>query len=330
MKMNWDSIIGHEENIAQLQQLLQAERLPHALLFCGPRGIGKFLTARVLAAALLCEKKTAACGSCPSCQAILTNTHPDLYEIEPDGKTVKMIKIEQIRRLQAEISRAPYLADKRVVIINEADSMNETAANSLLKTLEEPTGQVVFILVAARRDGLLDTIVSRSRLMPFQPLPREKLAAALRSRGLPEEIAGSLAGLAEGSFGRALELYENGGLALRDEALEFLARAADFSLEAVWSEGQRLGELKRDKLQEWTVYVNMLLRDFLVLYGAGAGEQLYNSDVLLKLSAQLPAWPLTRIFGALEAVRTVQKRLTSNVNTRLLMEQFLLKIRDLK
>jgi len=330
MKISWDSIIGHEKNIAQLQQLLREARMPHALLFCGPHGIGKFLTARVLAAALLCEETTAACGSCPSCRAILTDTHPDLYEIEPDGKTVKMIKIEQIRRLQAEISRAPYLADKRVIIINEADSMNEAAANSLLKTLEDPTGQVVFILIAASRDGLLDTILSRCRMMQFQPLPRPKLAAALLSRGVPAEAANPLAGLAEGSFGRALDLYENGGLALRDEVLEFLAKAVNFSLEDIWSESQRLGELKRDKLQEWTVYVNMLLRDFLVLYGAVAGEPLYNSDALPKLNGQLPDWPLPKLFGALEAVKTVQKRLTSNVNTRLLMEQFLLKIRDLK
>ena len=82
--INWNEIIGHEENIAQLQRLLLEQRLPHALLFCGPRGIGKFLTARVLAAALLCGAGSAApCGQCESCRAYLDGNHPDLYEIEP-------------------------------------------------------------------------------------------------------------------------------------------------------------------------------------------------------------------------------------------------------
>lgn len=330
MEINWNKIIGHEENIAQLKLLVQEDRLPHALLFCGPYGIGKFLTAQVLAASLLCANKQSACGTCPSCQALLAGTHPDFYVIEPEGKTIKMIKIEQIRRLQAEISRAPYLSDKRVVIIDQADKMNEAAANSLLKTLEEPTGQVVFILVAASRDALLDTIISRSMPIPFQPLRRETLAAALVERGIDSADSLVLAGLAEGSFGRALDLSDNDGLARRDAALDFLTNLSTFSLEEIWAESQKLGDYTREELQETISYLNMLLRDLLVLSDEAGQEPLYNSDRAEELKRQLSDWDMPKIFSALAASNMVQQRLRSNANTRLLMEQFLLKIRDLK
>ena len=330
MEINWNKIIGHEENIAQLKQLLQEDRLPHALLFCGAYGIGKFLTAQVLAASLLCTGERPACGTCPSCQAFLSGTHPDFYRIEPEGKTVKMIKIEQIRNLQAEISRAPYLSDKRVVIIDQADKMNEPAANSLLKTLEEPTGQIVFILVAASRDALLDTIISRSMPMPFNPLRRDALASALAARGIDDENASVLAGLAEGSFGRALDLSEHDGLAHRDAVLDFLVHLPTFSLEEIWAESQKFGDYTREQLQEMISYLNMLLRDLLVLSDEAGQEPLYNSDRIEELKRQLADWDMPKIFSALAASNTVQQRLRSNANTRLLMEQFLLKIRDLK
>lgn len=327
--ISWNEIIGHEENIAQLQRLLLEQRLPHALLFCGPRGIGKFLTARVLAAALLCGAGSAApCGHCESCRAYLDGNHPDLYEIEPEGKTLKTIKIDQIRTLQAEIALAPYMSQRRVVILDEAEKINEVAANALLKTLEEPTGQIVFILIATGREALLDTIVSRVSLLSFQPLPVQQLAAALARRGVAANMA--LATLAGGSFGRALELDENGGLSLRDEVLAVMCQIREADMEYVWSVGAALGEMNREKLQEWFSYLQMIFRDMVVLYETTAQDMLYNSDVAAKLTQLLADWPLSRIFAALALLETMQQRLVSNANGRLLAEQFLLKLRDLK
>ena len=327
--INWNEIIGHEENIAQLQRLLLEQRLPHALLFCGPRGIGKFLTARVLAAALLCDAGSAdPCGHCESCRAYLAGTHPDLYEIEPDGKTLKTIKIDQIRTLQAEIALAPYMSQRRVVIIDEADKLNEVAANGLLKTLEDPTGQVVFILIATGREALLDTIVSRVSTVSFQPLPVPQLTDALARRGV--SVNAALAALAGGSFGRALDLDKNGGLSLRDEVLVVMHQIRAADMEYVWSVGAALGEMNREKLQEWFVYLQMIFRDMVILYETTVRDMLYNSDVVAKLTQLLADWPLSRIFAALALIGTIQQRLVSNANGRLLAEQFLLKLRDLK
>ena len=114
-----------------------------------------------------------ACVHCESCRALADDTHPDYYVAEPEssGKAARSIKIEQIRALSAEIGLVPKLSGRRVVLIDDAERMNEAAQNSLLKTLEEPTGDVVFVLVTSARQALLDTIVSRCLLMPFERFP---------------------------------------------------------------------------------------------------------------------------------------------------------------
>ena len=118
------NIYGHEEIKTDLQLLLQQKKLPHALLFSGIEGIGKLLIAKQLAKSLLCKEQDIACDNCLSCKLFNEKTHPDFYFVEPEGKAKPLIKIEQIRNMQASISLSPYLSDKRVVIINDAQYLN--------------------------------------------------------------------------------------------------------------------------------------------------------------------------------------------------------------
>ncbi len=104
--MQWTNIIGHKQIINRLLAMLKTDHLPHALLFFGMEGIGKALTAKMLAMTLLCTTEDKPCGNCPSCKAFEQGTHPDFFLLEPEGKTVKMIKIEQLRQLQADIALA--------------------------------------------------------------------------------------------------------------------------------------------------------------------------------------------------------------------------------
>ena len=329
MNIHWKTISGHEENIAQLQQLLQEDRLPHALLFYGVRGIGKFLTAGVLAAALLCGEKEA-CGNCLSCRELLSDGHPDFFVLAPEGKTVRMIKIEQIRNLQAAIAKMPYHSERQVVIIDQADAMNEAAANCLLKTLEEPQGKTVFILLAEKRDALPDTVISRCMLVPFQPLSRVLLHDMLQKQGVDEETAYTVASLAAGSFGRALELLRPEVMEKRQDALQFFQKLSQISLTDVWKESQRLGAFSREEIQEFFSWQNMLLRDLLVFKSRAARDRLYNPDQTDVLESLTEEWSMTALFAALEGVKTLQTRLASNANVKLLIEQFLLKISDRK
>ena len=326
MEIAWENILGHEENIARLRTLCKEERLPHAMLFHGPDGVGKLRVARALAAELLCEGEgERPCGVCPQCRSLLQDSHPDYYEIHPDGKAIKTIRIDVIRAMQSDVERAPLQADQRVVVIDDADRMNEAAENSLLTTLEEPKGAVHFILVTRARSSMLDTIRSRCMNVGFGGIPETALAQALSARGIPADVAAELAALSDGSFGRALALYEDDGLTLRNDAVAFLERLSTFTSKDVFSRGATMEKWPREKLTEWFLYLGMLLRDALVLSEDGASPLLYHKDLRERLAALLPSFPTPRIEALLVLVRAMNRRLQANVNQRLLLEGFFLR-----
>jgi len=331
MNIHWEGILGQEENIGRLRQMLREGKLPHALLFTGPEGVGKCRAAQALAAALLCEHEDGPCGTCPSCRALEQDSHPDYYEVRPEGrgKAAPVIRIEQVRNMQSEIARLPLLSKGRVVVMDGADHMNEAAENCLLKTLEEPVGQVTFLLVASSRTSLLDTIISRCVPMTFRMLPVETMVKLLRERCIPEDEARELALLSDGSMGRALALHERGGLKLRDDAREFLEQLGQMDMEAVWRRGKAMGDMDRERLSEWFMYLNMLLRDMLVLYDGGDSGLIYHQGSRSELLSMLPEFPEGRIFSLLAVVKEYQRRLRANVNLRLLMEGFLIRFKEL-
>lgn len=187
MNIQWNNIVGHKQVITQLCLMQQEDRIPHAMLFCGTDGVGKSLVAEALAAAILCHApvNNQACGHCKACQALAAGTHPDFFQIQPESETkaAPAIRIEAVRKLQEEIARIPLLSERRVVIMQEADKMNEAAANCLLKTIEEPSGQIVFILLTSRPSALLDTIISRCMRVEFGILQPEELVAILHQQG---------------------------------------------------------------------------------------------------------------------------------------------------
>jgi DNA polymerase III subunit delta' len=204
--MKFTDIIGHEKPVRTLQQAIRNETLAHAFLFSGYEGIGKKLTALALAAAVNCPNASAdgGCGVCSSCRRVAGGTHPDVHLLLPDGDE---IKIDQIRRAQADLALKPFEGERKTMIVDGADRMNTAAANAFLKTLEEPPGDTLLVLIAALPQGLLPTIRSRCQEIKFQPLARRTLALTLEAkRGLSEDDALFIAALAQGSLGRALAM----------------------------------------------------------------------------------------------------------------------------
>ena len=331
MELRWDTISGHEKQKEALRTMLREGRLPHALLFTGPDGIGKRMVGRVLAAAILCDAENGPCGHCESCRAMQLGSHPDYLEVVPEqnGKSAAQIRIEAIRSMQTQVSRYPVLAKRRTVLIDDADRMNEAAQNSLLKTLEEPEGPVTFILVTSARSALLDTILSRCMPVAFGMLSPQEMRSVLLRHDVPEAEAAELAALSDGSLGRALLLHAHEGLHLRDEALDFLMQLPSFDMERVWALAADMGARDRESLREYFLYLNMLLRDQLVLTEDGGSPLLYHGDIRAKLLGLLPTYPEDHVFALLAEVREVQRRLQANVNLRLLMEGFLIRARDI-
>jgi DNA polymerase-3 subunit delta' len=220
--MPFSEIIGHDRPVTILKRALANDSLAHAYLFSGEPGIGKRMTAVSLAAALNCDAPgpDGGCGSCAPCRKIAAASHPDVHLLLPDGDE---IKIDQVRQLQADLGLKAFEGRRKVVIVDGAESLNEASSNAFLKTLEEPPGDSLIILVSSLPHGLLATIRSRCQEVKFQPLPRRMLAAVLRERrGLDEEAAWFLAALARGSLGRAMAMDLSDERSGREQFLELV------------------------------------------------------------------------------------------------------------
>ena len=329
MDTAWGNILGQREPKRRLRRLLETDRLPHALLFSGPEGVGKRRTAEALAAALLCSSPAAGhpCGTCESCRAFSRGIHPDFFFVVPEavGKGARSIRIEAMRALGSALARPPELAPRQVALIDDAQRMNEAAANSFLKTLEEPTGDVVFLLVTGMRAALLDTIVSRCLEIPFGPLALPELFEVLHRHGVEAEEAAALAALADGSAGRALALHVEGALRQREEAVSLLARLPQIPPLSLWAEGKKWGALSREEAGEWLRSLRLTLRDVLVLYGGAA--PLYSVGLEAPVAEIAARFSEARVFSMLADVKEAERRLlSSNVNIRLLVEALLLSL----
>lgn len=333
--VRWDDITGHDRVVERLRRLSANGRVPHSMLFTGTEGIGKKLTAKALAASLLCLHPDSGvpCGCCEACRAIDVGTHPDLYYIEAESKgksLAKSIRIEQIRELEAKLALAPKLSTTRVAILDGAELMNEAAENSLLKTIEEPVGQMVFILITDSPDSLLDTIRSRCVRMEFGLLSPEIISDHLTKLGASEGEAKSLGAIAEGSIGKGIRLYEGEGISLREDAvrtLESFLSPKGITSRGIWEKGAELSAMSRENLDEWLGFLAMLLRDLLVLY-SGTPELLYHRDMLEKLADMAGRLPKNKASAMLDIVRDMRHRLLANVNLKLQIDGMLIRLQD--
>lgn len=270
----FDEIVGQGGPLDLLQRMIDRDRVPHALLFQGPAGVGKATVARILASVLLCTGSGGErpCGRCAGCRAEHARSHPDLMTVERlpkptakkgSGELRRFILVDQIRELSALAVLTPRLAQRRVFIVDPADAMIHAAQNALLKTLEEPPGRSVIVLVASRPRVLLPTVRSRSFAVRFSRLATAELARLLEKRGIEAAEAPVRAALAEGRPGRALELDLTRVQERREEiltALETLT-ASDHGLARLPELGAALAGKNEETLLEGLDLVQSLLRD---------------------------------------------------------------------
>lgn len=216
--MSLAKLRGHARALRLLAPLLASKRLPPALLFHGPEGVGKALAGAAVAQALNCLSPTAgfdACDSCASCVAAQKGIDPDLKRVnaayqaglrEEETLRQRTIRVDTVRHLIKDIDMTSLTGRWKVAILEDAERLEIEAANALLKSLEEPPAKTLWILVTARRDRVLPTILSRCHRVPFGSLPEREVAAVLKRCGLAAPEADKLARLSEGSPGRALAL----------------------------------------------------------------------------------------------------------------------------
>lgn len=201
----FEKILGNEKNKNILEKSIKLNKFSHSYIFWGTEGIGKKLIAKEFAKNILCLDGKENCN-CKSCIEFDSDNNPDFQLIEPnEGK----VKIEQIREMQRKVAEKPIISNKKVYVIDNADTMTTEAQNCLLKTLEEPPEYITIILICSNEDNLLSTIKSRCTRMYFEPLDIEEIRKYVKQNLEGYEISENILNLSQGSIGKIIKLNEN-------------------------------------------------------------------------------------------------------------------------
>jgi len=243
----FENILGQKLAVKLLKNAAKTDRLAGTYLFHGPSGVGKEFASKEFAKALNCETRHGdSCDECSSCQRIGQNKHPDVYWVFPVGKK-RVIKISQIREMQRFASMRAFEAKKKVCVIVDAHTLNEQSSNALLKTLEEPPPNTVFILVTDSPETLLPTIRSRSQDVRFISLEKSVLSVILTGKmGVPANEAEVLSQLGLGSMGRAVSYKDEDTKNLRKFILDLLEKGPMNKMKDLTDNIDRILEMLED------------------------------------------------------------------------------------
>jgi len=306
----------------RLEAYLSQDRLPHALLFQGPAGIGKRRLALTLARRILCEDGRA-CGRCPACRLLAGGNHPDLLTLAPEPG--RPLTVDRIRELIEALTLTPQYGRGRVVVLEAADRMNPAAANAFLKTLEEPAPDTVILLLCEQVSRLPATIVSRCQRLPLIPPPRDEAERWLVSQGVSPLQAGLALALTGGAPLAAKAWLEGDEPERRRRFLK--------TLDALLS-GRRdpvvlAGEWQTETPERLIVWLLTVVAD-LIRLGHGTGEGLLNVDCRERLQAWADKLDLNQVFGVWERLLAWRRELQSPLNQALVLESLFLEIHRLR
>jgi DNA polymerase-3 subunit delta' len=349
--LSLNTFLGNTRAVEILKRAIEQDRLPHAMIFAGPSGVGKCTLALLVAQYLNCLAPTGngACGDCSACRRIMaiiesrhllcevskegfcgkctgcrtrTKRHPDVRLVEPEKTT---IRIEQVRDLIGEIAFQPLEARYRVVILDPAEQMRLEAHNSLLKTLEEPVSRTIMILVTTNPYMLLETIRSRSRILQFGEIPQDLIEHHLiQYEGKTAEDARLAAALSGGSLAKALDFNTDEYKEIRKQAFQFvqlLLSRGQFTEASVVA-----ARISKDKnlFQLWIDSVSQLLQD--IYYAGLATERVSQRDLLDKIEGLNRNAPHAVLVRAIEGIRKLKGALQYNVNRQIALEAMFLEL----
>jgi len=314
-------IIGQQKGKNLLLSAFRRGKISHAYLFQGPSGVGKKLTAHAVAAFLNChnQKEGDACCSCPSCKKMASGNHPDFHVISPQGNR---IKIDQIRQLIKQLAFPPFESPYRIVLLADIQHLGLEAANSLLKTLEEPPEQTILILTVDDQNAPLPTILSRCQTIPFFSLPTEEVSRFFQQEGaMTKEVATTLASVCGGSIGNGRIIVDNNFLELRTHVIRQIETTDKQSPSAVGSTlrlAEKIADLK-ERLPDFLDLITLWLRD-LALIQNNCHEYIANQDLLASLSNRQKKWHSGDIFKRIQRVALAKKQLAFNCNRIMVCE----------
>jgi DNA polymerase-3 subunit delta' len=337
---------GHRRQLELLASAVARGLVPQSLLFEGPSGVGKRLTAVALAQAVNClspvtrverSETRQALGvgpqsksnkdDCASCRKIARGVHPDVLVLEP-GETGS-IKVEDVREAIGRAAYRPFEGRRRVTIVDEAEALGVHAQDALLKTLEEPPAGSIFVLVTSRPDALLPTIRSRCYRLRFGRLAEADVAAILQERhGWTAADASMAAAISDGSVGAALEARTDEAAEARQAAAEALRGIAAARTPAARLDEARVlsGGAERDELARRLLAAASMLRDVQVLASRADTRLLANADLREGLEELTPAYGGARALAAFAAVDRALQALERNASPKVVADWLALEL----
>lgn len=313
-------LLGQEKAKRLIARSLAADRVPHAYIFKGVEGVGKRLFAKGVAAAVNCRDKSriGACGKCTSCKKIRSMNHPDYIEIRAEKG---VIKIDQVRKMCRELCYPPYESEMRVVLLEDVHTMRREAANSLLKTLEEPPRNNLLILTAEASQDLLATLTSRCQVVPFVQLSITDTVAILVQHGVDRETAQLLARLSEGSPGKALLFQQTEMVSLWRELVSYLSDPQvepDRDVGGLLLLAEKMAQLK-DEVISLLGLLRIWIRDLLL-------DDDQGSIIMMEDGPPVKDWSSSELFAKLQAIDRAEQELFRNCNRNLVCEVLLFKL----
>ncbi len=302
----------------------------HAYLFSGPAGSGRHTFALAFAKALLClqPKQDGACGQCDACRHFANGIHPDFKQLELVDKE-KNIKVERVRQLCADISMQPQRSERKVYLIN-GDHLNEQGQNALLKSLEEPPGYVVFLMIVSGSEKLLPTVLSRMIMLRMQRYNSDELFSVLERAGYDRgDNMQFLIRYANGLPGRALELAGNEKfIQMRQEVVDFYLELPRKSRTELLSLGFGFFDERREDSGMMFSVLSSLIRDQLLMTAEADSSMLVNQDLQNKLQAAIPAKDAgSRLSSCYDSIREAGRALALNASFEVMICQLLLSLR---
>ena len=336
--MPFDSVLGQEQAKSLLHSALAHGRLGHAYLFAGPDGVGKTLFAQELAQVLLCRSEgERPCNACSDCTMVRHDRHPDLFLVQA-AEEKRFITIEQARDMGHTLTLKPVQSERRVAIVREAERLREEAANSILKTLEEPAPFGMLILTTARPRALLATIRSRCQEVRFVPLAPEHVLDILRRRDeWADDDIQAAARFAQGSASRAIQLLENNCLEMCNELLPAILALPNADVFALsddllgWARtfSKKL-EPQRERVREVLGMLAAVYRDALALRANAPSEMCpdeKHGKTLADLAGRLSD---RRILSILDTIWDARRQTDANAAMGLILDSLFTRLGELQ
>jgi len=322
-----EGIVGQEFAQRMLVNMIRRRRIPHAILLWGPAGVGKSSLALAFAAALNCTcrgESVSACGVCPSCHALKTGNHPDIRVVEPEGQ---FVKIDQVRDTIEAASYRSYSSEWKIWVFRHADRMNEEAANSILKIVEDPPSNTVFILTAENLYSILPTVVSRCRLIRLGPVRQEAIEHLLITRyGVPKEQARIQSYLCGGSVEAAIEACLN--QSLDKERIAMIQNVRSLVGKPAWEVLKAAAEAaetaSKPALNRLFGVLSYWYRDLLIFKTTQSSDRVANIDMLDEIKADANEYSAEGLIFKLKCIFEAQRQIAANANMSLVLDHLYL------